>query len=226
MKRVDGQARPGVPAALVEPIDDSDWTNALLLQESVILTDFGQSYSIASPPPNYQPATVMHYYSPETRFEGRAGLEADVWALGCAIFEMRAGFPLFGSHFSGDSTVLKRTVEVLGRLPNRWWNQFKDRAVWFKEDGEPKSAQEAARAGVLLPATRTSIREELRSIGMADDPPTSGGDGPMIERSGVKMREEEVELLGDLLGKMLKYRPEERIRMREVMAHPWFSMRI
>ena len=42
-------------------------------------------------------------------------------------------------------------------------------------------------------------------------------------KTGARLREQEVELLGDLLEKMLKYRPEERIRMDEVIEHPWFA---
>ena len=48
-------------------------------------------------------------------------------------------------------------------------------------------------------------------------------EGRMIERTGVRLHEEEVEMLGDLLEKMLKYRPEERMRMHEVIEHPWFA---
>lgn len=45
-------------------------------------------------------------------------------------------------------------------------------------------------------------------MGTQDDPP-SVDEGPMIERSGVRLQEEEVKLLRDLLKRMLKYCPGE-----------------
>ena len=90
----DGQPRPPcAPAELVAPIDNARLTDPSFLQESVVLADFGQSFVAASRPPNYEPATLPNYHPPEARFEGRASFEADVWSLGCAIFEIRSGFP-------------------------------------------------------------------------------------------------------------------------------------
>ncbi|KAJ6451500.1 hypothetical protein C8R47DRAFT_1259480 [Mycena vitilis] len=140
----------------------------------------------------HKPGTVMNYLSPEARFENRAGLEADVWALGCAIFEIRAGFPLFESFFGKNC---------------------------FEEDGEPKSVEvPQERASTRL----MSIRARLRLIG-TEDSPAQDYEGPMMEMSGVRMPEAELELLADLLEKMLRYRPEERIGMDEVVGHPWFA---
>ncbi|KAH9834770.1 uncharacterized protein C8Q71DRAFT_710987, partial [Rhodofomes roseus] len=180
--------------------------------------DFGQSYSIASPPNDY-PGTAMNYLPPEMRFEGRAGLEADVWNLGCAIFEIRAGCPLFESFFGSDADILRQTVEVLGKLPDPWWGSFREHALWFEENGEPRSTQAQQSSGVLIPSSKSSIQARLHSIGTLDEPP-SVDEGPMIEKPGSALDEEEIGLLGDLLVKMLRYRPEERMPMREVMCHP------
>jgi serine/threonine protein kinase len=205
---------------LVAPIQNSKMSDATLLQESIIVRGSGQSYIVASPPSYYEPGTVLNYQSPEARFEGRVGLEADIWALGCAIFEIRAGFALFESFLGSDVDILRQMVETLGRLPDPWWAAFKQRALWFEGDGQPKSEQDQERAGVLLKAYRSSIRAKLLEIGEQDDPP-SGDEGPMIEKPGVRLHEEEIELLEDLLEKMLRYRPEERIRT-QVIQHPWF----
>jgi serine/threonine-protein kinase SRPK3 len=62
------------PAMLVAPIQDSKMSDATLLQESIVVSDFGQSYIVASPPSSYEPGTALNYQSPEARFEGRVGL--------------------------------------------------------------------------------------------------------------------------------------------------------
>ena len=214
---------PHAPAMLVAPIQNHKLSHASLLQETTIINDFGQSYVVACPPPSYEPGTVLNYQSPETRFEGRAGFEADIWTLGCAIFEIRAGFSLFESFTGSDVDLLKQTVEVLGRLPDPWWGAFEQRALWFGEDGQPKSEQDQERAGVLLKAYTTSIRAKLLEIGEQDDLP-SEDEGPMIEHPRVRLPEKEVDLLADLLQKMLKYIPQERIRIQDVIRHPWFAL--
>jgi len=66
------------------------------------------------------------------------------------------------------------------------------------------------------------IRAQLEEIGVEDRPPTRD-DGPMIEPVGTRLEEEEIVLLNDLLEKMLKYRPEERMSIKEVVRHPWFK---
>lgn len=194
--------------------------DASYLQENVILGDFGQSYAFASPPQDYQPGTAYNYTSPELRFEKRVGLEADMWALGCAIFEIRAGCALFESFFQSDLEIVVQTVALLGRLPDPWWSAFDKRSMWFEEDGEPKCKEDQELAGFAVTASKSSIREQLRLIGVGDE--LSVADGPMIERAGDSLPEEEVALLGDLLEKLLKYRPEERIKTEEVIEHPWF----
>jgi serine/threonine-protein kinase SRPK3 len=208
---------------LVEPIQNSRISHASLLQEDIIISDFGQSCVVASPSPSYQPGTRLNYLPPEMRFEGRAGFEADIWMLGCAIFEIRAGFPLFELILGSDVDILRQTIETLGRLPDPWWNAFKQRKIRFEEDGQPKSEEEQQRARLLLGASKTSIREKVFQIGEQDEPPFED-EGPMIENIGVRLAEEEVDQLTDLLEKMLKYRPEERIRIEDVIQHPWFTL--
>lgn len=106
-------------------------------------------------------------------------------------------------------------MATLGKLPEPWWGAFKDRHEWFDEDGNPKAAR---------CANKTSIKEELANIGRQDVPLATGDDGPMMERSGTRLDDVEIELLGDLLEKMLRHQPQHRIKMCEVVFHPWFSL--
>jgi serine/threonine-protein kinase SRPK3 len=57
---------------------------------------------------------VLNYQSPEAWFKGCVGLEVDIWALRCAIFEIHAGFALFESFLGSDVDILRQTVEMLG----------------------------------------------------------------------------------------------------------------
>ena len=85
-----------------------------------MIIDFGQSFAIAHPPPDYAPAAPIHYFPPESYFEKRFCSASDVWALGCTIFEIRAGFPLIESRFGAN--ILMQIVQTLGKLPDPWWD--------------------------------------------------------------------------------------------------------
>ncbi|KAJ3857567.1 kinase-like domain-containing protein [Lentinula lateritia] len=204
---------PQVPSEVTEAIDPFIFFENDLLQESIVVVDFGQSYAASEPTKDYKPRTMVNYMSPETRFEGRVDPESDVWTLGCAIFEIRAGFPLFDPFFPSDAVILTKIVGTLGRLPDPWWNVFKNRHL-FEEDGRPKTN------GI---AVTPSIRELLQSIGTRDEILDSDG-GSMFEQTETRIDGTEVDLLVDLLGKMLRYRPEDRIGVDEVVNHPWFKV--
>ncbi|KAF8824536.1 hypothetical protein HHX47_DHR8000383 [Lentinula edodes] len=60
---------PHAPSELVEAIGHDTFAN--ILEENIIVIDFGQSYRAPDPPKDYGPATLADYMSPETRFEER-----------------------------------------------------------------------------------------------------------------------------------------------------------
>ncbi|KAK0196960.1 hypothetical protein F5146DRAFT_1153773 [Armillaria mellea] len=54
------------PHAPPELVESSQLADASILQENVVVIDFGQSYAIVSPRKDYEPATMINYQSPET----------------------------------------------------------------------------------------------------------------------------------------------------------------
>jgi serine/threonine-protein kinase SRPK3 len=205
-------------------VDIRNLSHSLLLQESVVLIDFGQSYAIGRKPVDYRPAGPRHYLAPETYFDRQMSPAADVWAFGCVLFEIRAGSPLFDPFFDSSNMVLRQIVETLGRLPDLWWAAWDSpaRGRWFEESGTPRSLDAQERAGPGIRAVATPLRQKLQEVGASDDPPLDD-EGSLIEKTGTPLQLQEVELLADLLEKMLRYRPEDRITMQEVVRHPWFS---
>ena len=82
------------------------------LQESVVVGGFGQSYIVASPPSSYLPGTVLNYQSPEARFEGRVGLEADIWGSDARSLKSVRALP--------SSNRSEVTSTFSGRQLRRW----------------------------------------------------------------------------------------------------------
>ncbi|KAF8342403.1 kinase-like domain-containing protein [Amanita rubescens] len=207
---------PHAPRELVQPIDNH---NISFLEENIVVTDFGQSYDITAPPKDYHPCTALHYFSPEASLDNIVTPASDIWGLACTIFEIRAGFSLFTSFLVSKSTVLQDIVSTLGKLPEPWWSKFEERHVWFEENGEPKVQ---VNGKPTFPARKTSIRELLQTVG-DDEKVGIERDEPMMEPPGTRLEEEELELLSNLLEKMLRYQPEKRITIKEVVRHPWFE---
>ncbi|KAJ2915569.1 hypothetical protein MD484_g4845, partial [Candolleomyces efflorescens] len=212
---------PNAPQELVQEIDGSRFVDSFVLQRDVVLTDFGQSFSVRNVPKDYSPATVVHYTPPEFRFTQKAGLPSDIWMLACAIFEIRAGHSLFDSFLRDSDIVLMQTVETLGRLPDPWWVQFEARHFWFDEDGEPK-LEGAQKEVVYIPASKRSLRQRVEDIWKGEEP-VVGYNTSFTESRDMPLSGKEVDLLTNLLERMLRYRPEERIAIQEVVKHPWFD---
>ena len=147
--------------------------------------------------------------------------------LACLIYEVRTGLSLFDLAWSmHDEDLVMHMVEMLGRLPDPWWAAFKYREQWFHDNGEPRSEDEQMSSpgiggGAFPLAVAETLHDKLRLAGTHRL--SNVDEGPMCEPSGVRMEDDEVELLGDLLGKILKYKPEERVTIEEVIEHPWFT---
>jgi serine/threonine-protein kinase SRPK3 len=213
IERLDHQPlAPHAPSSVVAPITVEKWLLSDLVLESIVIIDFGQSFSASSKPENYRPATAINFRAPETRFENRCEFATDMWSLACLIFEIRTGKALFSSWFATEDRMIKLMVYLLGRPPDPWWDAWEGRNEVFDESGKPLAARQFG----MIP-----ICERLRKIGNSDD--TSHEEQhPVFEKKGVRLNEDEVMLLGDLLEKMLRYRPEDRITIKEVVLHPWF----
>ncbi|XMA17699.1 hypothetical protein WAI453_010490 [Rhynchosporium graminicola] len=121
---------------------------------------------------------------------------------------------------------------ILGKLPEPWWSQtwiarktiFEDntdaegRVVEVpqqlrpSEDGKPEIERT-----IVQVAEPRSIKEAIaRGLFYYN---RNGPGGVHLE-----IPELEVELLADLLAKVLKYDPNERLTARQISEHAWFKM--
>ena len=122
---------PHAPTYLVEAISVSDLCPDMIT-EHVRIVDFGQSFRSHSPPKRGM-GIPMSYMAPELLFENIAGTASDLWALGCTIYEIRAGKPLI--HMFMGETPEDTAVEIahtLGAFPAIW-----NRITFGEEDCEP-----------------------------------------------------------------------------------------
>ncbi|KAK9250444.1 protein kinase, partial [Lipomyces tetrasporus] len=204
-------------------------------------------------PPTNGGGIPMSYCAREVYFKGKASVWSDIWALGCTIFEIRAGEQLFASFLGGPHEVIRHIVQTLGKLPEPWWSSWKLRDAFFDEHGKPRKswpndipmaveypliahirdigsedneviADEAAHIRDIGSEGNGAIADEA-ALGDLKNIVRSEPDGnPIFEPLGMRLTEAEVEAFDDLLHKVLRYHPEQRLPVKEILKHAWFTI--
>ncbi|WEW55999.1 hypothetical protein PRK78_001434 [Emydomyces testavorans] len=172
------------------------------LTNTVKIADFVDSFSILSPPEIIN--TTLSYAAPEILLEHKISRSSDVWSLGCTLFELRFLKQLFPSYDDPRDIVLRSMVEILGVPPEHQWQKWENRRTYFPEGGPLET-----RVG-----GRSCLSETIRRFNkktMQDN----GGRGALSE--------DEIECFEDLLSRLLKYEPKERITAFEAISHPWLQ---
>ncbi|EAW11064.1 putative protein kinase [Aspergillus clavatus NRRL 1] len=206
---------PTAPQYLVRPVNFHK-VPLPYITDQVLLIDFGECYEISNPPEEL--GIPESYRAPEIVLENKPGVGCDLWALGCTLFEIRTGRKLFSSFDENIDDLIRSMVLLLGVLPEPWWSTtWKHRKRWFED--EPDSEGRAVRSNGKpdRPHVARSIERAL-SLGLRY---SDLGPGDEFRR---EISREEIELLGDLLRKILQYEPSRRLTAAEAQDHEWFRI--
>lgn len=194
--------------------------------------DFGISYSTGNPPPFL--GTPAQYAAPEVFFgTGNTGETTDVWSYACMIMEVYCQGQFIDP---SKRSPYVRTLEVLlGRLPDSyrlaWREELEDEGVAVDDDDESKPVTMTAK-------DLEALRQDLADFsgyadylqGLVGAPRVQliyqrdANYTPSPTKVMWRVPEEEVFQLADLFRKVLKYDPDERISMEEVLQHEWFQV--
>lgn len=195
------------------------------------VTDFGEAFECTDPPTEL--GIPSPYRSPELFLRkdqpDLAGFSTDLWALGCTLFEIRTGRKLFSPFDDDDDSYLDAMVEILGIMPEPWWSTtWEGRAQVYADDPdelgravfvrEEEQRGEAAKT-IYHPSVAQGARslEEKLEAGvwyMSDDAP---------EVTHREIPPVETKLFADLLGQLLRWKPEERVSAEKILSHEWFQ---
>lgn len=92
---------------------------------SVVLGDFGLSKIIAGVP-TATPCGTMSYAAPEIVRDEKYTTEVDMWAIGCVLYTLLAGYPPF---YDPDTKVLmKKVAKGQYTFDSPWWNDISNDA--------------------------------------------------------------------------------------------------
>ncbi|KAJ4249142.1 hypothetical protein NW762_012477 [Fusarium torreyae] len=196
------------PKYLVEPADTSRLGNEFLTDEICVI-DFGESFKFSSPPGDL--GILECYLAPEVLLElpGAVGPACDLWALGCTLFEIREQLPLFYMIYDNDE-LLAEMVRFFGKFPENWWARWEARENFFDDDGS-----------WLRKGKDWSLEMALSKPMEVFKSGDGYGKGP---KQSLETPEAEQKLMADLLYRLFKYDPVERISAEEVLDHGWFRL--
>jgi serine/threonine protein kinase len=181
-----------IPMNLIVPRDE-------LVDCKIKIIDFGTSFFVDDPPAKlYTPTSLL---PPEAFFHEAIGPCADIWTLGCTLFDILGERPIFERWADDPDDVIAEMVSALGKLPTRWWRKWKERPDFFLEDGKSWNP-------VFRP-----LEQRLWQMGRGSTPETCELDE--AERASLK----------SLLSAMLVYEPSEWITadsaMQSAFLQPW-----
>ena len=158
-----------------------------------------------------------YYRAPEVVLGIPHGTAIDMWSLGCVLFEVFAGCPLFAGQ--SEVQLLDIIVGMIGQFPEKVAKRSPRFSELFTPDGIMKSEEQICREQGKLPAKRYKYLEH-------DNLP----DLIMMYQRGISMsvpqalREKRIaqrRLFLDFLLRMLAHAQEDRIKPREALEHPF-----
>lgn len=202
---------PGVsvPKYLVKPIEMS-WIDPEYFTKQACIIDFGESFNPSNPPLHL--GIPGKYRSPELIFEDTAGLACDLWAFACTIFELRTYHELFEPWGENDDPIISEIVRLLGKLPEPWWSAWDKRKNYFEEDGASRISKVSG-----TPISPPTTIVELLAYGVHFGITASN------RKIDIVVPLEEQVVLGDFLLQFLRYDPESRAAVEDMLDHPWFT---
>lgn len=198
------------PSYLVIPADTSRLPDEYLT-DKICVVDFGESFPVSSPPADL--GIPENYLPPEVLLdqENAVSQACDVWALGCTLFEIRQQLALFYMIFDREE-LLAEIVRFFGKPPKEWWDKWETRGEFFDEKGtwiQCGDDEEWSLEATLSKPTETFL---------------PGADNKQEAQKSLITPKAEQELMADLLYKLFRYEPENRLPAEEVLAHQWFKI--
>ena len=132
----------------------------------------------------------------------------DMWSLGCILYELFSGMPLF----TGEDEIeqLLFIMEVKGLPPRSMIMQSTRRKMFFNDEYLPVR-KENSRGKVRIPGSKN-----LKSLILEAQMKQNGGISGSSESSTTSQ-------FIDFLEKCLELKPEKRIITEEAFQHPWIK---
>ncbi|RVX68266.1 hypothetical protein B0A52_07269 [Exophiala mesophila] len=135
----------------------------------------------------------MSVRAPETLLDSTWDLRMDVWSLASTIFQLVTGEPPFDDFMATKDFLILEWIAMFGDVPEDWRKQAKELVGDLRAD--------------LYQGSLSSCLYEIY----------------FSAETKAEFTEEDIELLGDLLTKMMCYLPKDRLSVKDILRHEWFA---
>lgn len=203
------------PSYLVHSVDYSNVDLSLISTEAYI-TDLGQSFDTSKDLNPTSFGIPVDYRAPETVLSQMSGaLTMDLWSLGCTLFEIRTGeklFDVFQEEFD-EIKYLFELAALIGKPPEIWWAPREKKVLaMLSRSWMGAEATEQIRTRKSASSRRTSIKNRIKE----------STEHESLDGSQDHNVLDEARDLSDLLEKLVRWEPEERLGAQQSLKHPWF----
>ena len=205
----------GVPPEVVVPIWLGLGSDEITVADSpILLADFGEAFNPQATK-QFTAHTPLLLAPPEAIFiepgvDEPLSFPADIWTLACTIWELFGSGPPFQAFPATPDEVTIEHVEMLGKLPERWWSKWEARSNWFDDDGN-KNVKECFRQ--YYGNSRRNWEEHF----------------PADIRSSREWKNfdmflpDEEKAFGDMIRSMLVLEPRKRATIEDVVRCDWMQ---
>ncbi|GAB1210544.1 hypothetical protein APSETT445_009339 [Aspergillus pseudonomiae] len=215
--REDGAALdPGVPSEAIVPVWLGLGSDEISLVDSeIMIADFGEAFD-PQVTRQFAAHTPLLLAPPESRFAGLGetddplSFSGDIWTLACTVWDIFGERPPFEAFPATLDEVTIEHVEMLGKLPERWWSKWEERRNWFNEDG-CKDVKESLRQWYS-----SSARDWNQRF-------TASIQDPREKNKFDTFSEEERDAFQDMIKSMLVLEPSKRATIEEVVGCEWMQ---
>lgn len=172
---------------------DIDWEGL-----RVKLIDFGNAEFVGNN--NQENIYIRPYRPPENIIDDEVTTKSDIWFVGCFLYELLTGEVLFdiesvdNQKFEKDRIHLLEMYSILGKMPREMTMNCE-----YSEDLFDMKGRILKHKGFQ----ERDLREELGSL--------------------MEISEDELDLIEDLIFKILEYDPIQRLSAKQILNHKWFQ---
>jgi len=204
---------PNIPAQAVVPLYLGKKAQEFTLADAhgLILSDFGEAFSPATEQRLGKDCNIpLAKRAPEALFEPNEPLSfpSDIWSLGTAIWEI-LGMKFIFSESETQNEIVAQQIDVLGfhHFPRKWrkhWEQVGEKDEYADDEipRQPTGERE------MWPSLENAFEEFVQKYRRKR------------EAAGT-FEEEETQAILELIRGMLRFRPEERLTVSEVLRSKW-----
>ena len=172
----------------------------------ISILDFGEASFATDLRKQWHTPIVLQ--APEALLGEPVGQPADIWAFACTVFAIFNNKSLFEGFMPNADDVLSEIVDTLGRLPERWWENWERREEFYEKDGRKKIDHLTEEYQEVKPLA-------VRIRRMRSRPPAA--------RRAEQLSEENSFGLLKLLESCLRYEPKERATAADILEMDWIQ---